>query len=967
MIFFSRHWAYGHHFKRKGGKIREGVLVRCGQVADRDVHRGATGLLSITVYPYKLTQRELEARLEPGLSVLPGQYLRFEAPEPVFAQVREVQALPSTEPGLSGGYRLTIALLYGTPSLQPQQATLMTATQWGQAIQRLQEPIAEPLQLSPEFSAEFSRLGPLTVIGGDDFVQKFEALQRVMTAVQPHRRLVILDPLGLFAEEDDLLYWHAGRDVRLSVQAVGSKHFLDAFGELFAPGLRESALRVVADHLPPMQEFMGFQALLDWYSALNVSLKNLILQNYQQVAHAQVFADTQAQALDWTRAAHGPVTVLNLSGLSEPWRGLFYREALQALFQQAGETVVPVLIYPEHYLPELAHWVEKADESELKLLMLASPYVSDAVLQIANNRFWTEAPGALSLQGALTLGLPLAGLPLKPTDAGLSAAASHRPIVQGQPPSELELSDFKPEQALPLPASLPVLDQAPQPPQSTSMLAQGEPLFSSFSIPLYETDGEQLEQNESFAMPDEPLPALSQPVPEPPASVTRPLQEDEQDGAADAGTALAETSHFSSATHAFIASETPEESFTVDLPVLAGVVDLAAPSPQPAPEFLSAVQLSALLNASSVKPLESLDEAPAAGAMPSPAESVPKESAVPLAVSAEAAIAETKPDSMTPKLLPSLAQEPAPLAESALAPASSLETEPALSPASAVAPEAPTEAEEFDFPLAGLDDWERTQTAATSQAHAATVSDTPSEASVSSPLPELPVMPVVIPQVVLTTPALEATSSLPSFPTPDEFEKDEFHFELDPVRAMPASSLGFQPAETDSALAGNPLGQSTVAQSLAAFASLDLPEPDFPDPPSLALTQPVMSAVPPTVSAAASIPAPDQDLQEALDLIFPYKFEAQPSPEMPATVVNAPPPITEEPMAIIPKAVEPVPVDSSGFHAGDRVTHPTYGAGVVQKVIPMEGSVVLNILFDGVGKRLLDPALSELSRAELVH
>jgi hypothetical protein len=35
--------------------------------------------------------------------------------------------------------------------------------------------------------------------------------------------------------------------------------------------------------------------------------------------------------------------------------------------------------------------------------------------------------------------------------------------------------------------------------------------------------------------------------------------------------------------------------------------------------------------------------------------------------------------------------------------------------------------------------------------------------------------------------------------------------------------------------------------------------------------------------------------------------------------------------------------------------------GIVQKVIPVDQSVILNITFENVGKRLLDPALTELS------
>jgi hypothetical protein len=62
--------------------------------------------------------------------------------------------------------------------------------------------------------------------------------------------------------------------------------------------------------------------------------------------------------------------------------------------------------------------------------------------------------------------------------------------------------------------------------------------------------------------------------------------------------------------------------------------------------------------------------------------------------------------------------------------------------------------------------------------------------------------------------------------------------------------------------------------------------------------------------------------------------------------------------------VEPSQADdaSTQFEAGDRVSHETYGEGVIRRVIPMDGRVILNIQFDQVGKRLLDQSLSKLER-----
>jgi hypothetical protein len=49
------------------------------------------------------------------------------------------------------------------------------------------------------------------------------------------------------------------------------------------------------------------------------------------------------------------------------------------------------------------------------------------------------------------------------------------------------------------------------------------------------------------------------------------------------------------------------------------------------------------------------------------------------------------------------------------------------------------------------------------------------------------------------------------------------------------------------------------------------------------------------------------------------------------------------------------------YQAGQRVAHPNYGEGVVKKVMQMyDDQIVLNIQFDAVGKRLLDPSLCDL-------
>ena len=53
---------------------------------------------------------------------------------------------------------------------------------------------------------------------------------------------------------------------------------------------------------------------------------------------------------------------------------------------------------------------------------------------------------------------------------------------------------------------------------------------------------------------------------------------------------------------------------------------------------------------------------------------------------------------------------------------------------------------------------------------------------------------------------------------------------------------------------------------------------------------------------------------------------------------------------------------SVGFVQGDGVTHPRYGRGVVEKIIKYGDKTLCSIAFENVGRRLLDPSISELTK-----
>ena len=100
---------------------------------------------------------------------------------------------------------------------------------------------------------------------------------------------------------------------------------------------------------------------------------------------------------------------------------------------------------------------------------------------------------------------------------------------------------------------------------------------------------------------------------------------------------------------------------------------------------------------------------------------------------------------------------------------------------------------------------------------------------------------------------------------------------------------------------------------------------------------------------------------------------AEPDDVFDGMEINEPliePSYQEEPFAPEQTPVVPVyPADEnpsddneSGFEQGDSVTHPRYGRGVVEKIIKYGNKTLCSISFENVGRRLLDPSISELTK-----
>ena len=56
-------------------------------------------------------------------------------------------------------------------------------------------------------------------------------------------------------------------------------------------------------------------------------------------------------------------------------------------------------------------------------------------------------------------------------------------------------------------------------------------------------------------------------------------------------------------------------------------------------------------------------------------------------------------------------------------------------------------------------------------------------------------------------------------------------------------------------------------------------------------------------------------------------------------------------------------VESDPIQQGDSVTHAKYGAGVVEKMIKYGNKTLYSINFDNIGRRLLDPTLTEIKKS----
>ena len=65
---------------------------------------------------------------------------------------------------------------------------------------------------------------------------------------------------------------------------------------------------------------------------------------------------------------------------------------------------------------------------------------------------------------------------------------------------------------------------------------------------------------------------------------------------------------------------------------------------------------------------------------------------------------------------------------------------------------------------------------------------------------------------------------------------------------------------------------------------------------------------------------------------------------------------------VYPAQDTPIADDDFQFAQGDAVNHPRYGRGVIEKIIKYGNKTLCSISFENVGRRLLDPSISEFTK-----
>lgn len=936
----------------------------------------------------KVTQTALEFSVDKTVLLQPGQVVRFSGASEVYGAITglfEEDSDPARQ-------RVQVDVIRGTPYMSMGSALVLTEAAVRQTVAQIQGTPQQPLRFEDGWTGDLKQLGLQVRLDGEALSQRVMALESLLTAIKPYRKALVIDPVGLLSlmetthlgQEVDPRSWHevfAGTDISLSLQAVGLDRFLTGMVEGLPLPIQEEASRLLSDRIPATADFIPFRHFLKNDLMADVPAKPALMHRLYEAYEQRIFADDPNQTLEHKPLVNGnPVTFLNLTRLSDLWQRWFYQEVCRWHLKAGDKNLMLIWVYPENYLGELYPWLQKMEELQRPVGLLLSSHTSPS---LAGCRFDTTLSGRLDhgnprlcIQGSLSSGFPIvigepipAVLPEDFSQADLGSATEPESSVDlpAVALSDLNLPNLelteKPDEtsllaSLPMPElpsgipsvfpeevlhdllaeAPPVADDTPElmpldeediPPATPEMTWLNESLDDLFPSVGLDTDtGEILDLSETALLPETTLPpSLQQEAisPLPPLGPVEPLDP----GPFPDLELLGETGPLSSEL-----APTPESPAASDLESLISSISGGA-SPE---EALSDLGLEPPSTGPSSADIDLPWLTEAEGNPSNPDLTLPPESeSVPMGetdlsdllgpIISEASASTESPESSTPETTPDTT-----LGEDLF---NELVSEVPQSPSyDLLGGNLPDGGEDISMVAP---DWSDDSTAIS---HLEPTTE-PEEDPLAALLQET--------QQALGAPPADALAPAGSESEIDlDLGGDGLIFPDDAPPPDPTINLDEDEAFT---LELNP--HTLEDFDLPAFS----PEPAAATPPVSDITPEPAGAMDLSslISAVEETTGPATTSQATPAVSEPILTTVSTSPASSQTA-SAPAPIP------IHAAARPTMGPSPEFKEGQRVRHHQYGDGVIRKVVPMPNRVVINVEFDKMGKRLLDPKLANLER-----
>ncbi len=365
--------------------------------------------MTLSISPQQITASHMEVIMASSAALSPGQLLKIEGDPPVYGEINSIQSLSDGGEG-EADCLVQIDILLGQPYLTSSKATLLNHNELGGELQAMLGQIQSPLFLGGSFMGDLVKLGPLSFVSGDSLESKHQALVEIMDGLRVNQRLLVVDPLGLFPFAEGYHVTTLGQDVQPALQEIGLPAFLSQVSQMLPDAFRDEALNLLSRALPVTLDFIPFQHLLNLELYEDSPAKVPLIHVLSAMNAQQVFANRLEKILAMDAVVSDQMNVLDLSGIQDPWRGVFYDYICNELVRHKEHGLIPVLVYPENYLTQLPKTIQKLDESEYNVLLLTARSVDDVGVDWASNCF--EAEHALGtddvyvhLCGEMTLGL----------------------------------------------------------------------------------------------------------------------------------------------------------------------------------------------------------------------------------------------------------------------------------------------------------------------------------------------------------------------------------------------------------------------------------------------------------------------------------------------------------------------------------------------------------------------------------